>query len=290
MPLQQAGRFLRQNLPFYLTGFLVLLTMKYFNSRAGAQELQWLLGPTAGWVTLVSGIPFEYIAGEGYVNHSLRIIIAPSCSGMQFMLITGATLLFSFVHRAAGNGSRTSRLRKGFLWTGCCFLLSYLAAIFVNGLRIIAAIYLPAFLARAGTHSPDSPAGLFWAGVRSLLPPDKLHTAIGILVYFFSLLTIYRLGGYFFRKTDLPQDIRNSTGSPAEQPMTEGFLRKCLPPLFWYFAFVLGIPLLNHVVRKNGPQFASFAALTAACCGTILFLYLLAMAGHRIWQRRKNKS
>ena len=205
--LQKTGRFLRKNLAFYLTGFLILLGIKLFYSRADCQELRWILGPTAGWVTLLSGISFAYLPGEGYVNHSLRILIAPSCSGVQFMLITMATLLFSFVHRAAGNGTPSSRSRKGFLWTAACLPLSYLTAIFVNGLRIIAAIYLPALLAQAGLSGADSP--------RCFLTPEKLHTAIGVLVYFVSLLTIYRLGGYFFQRSSAPQDSTDSSCSQA---------------------------------------------------------------------------
>ena len=83
---KKALRLLRLNTPFYLTGLVQILAMKYFYSRAGASQLLWLLAPTSGLVSLISGIPFIYIQDIGYVNHGMKIIIAPSCSGMQFKI------------------------------------------------------------------------------------------------------------------------------------------------------------------------------------------------------------
>lgn len=277
MNKKEPVQFIRENIPFYLTGLLLIFFMKYYYSRAGDGQLLWLLAPTSGWVSILSGISFEYMPGTGYVNHDMKILIAPSCSGMQFMLITAAMLLFSFVHLAAeGSGirrlrktaatcgrtpaphsqkgavpdgrspashSRKAALRNGFLWTGMCLVLSYIFTIFVNGLRIIAAIYLPLLFERLG----------FFGG---FLTPDSLHTLIGTAVYFAALLTLYRLTGSLLGKT-----------------AGESLLHRCLPPVFWYFFIVLGIPFLNRAYEKNGEQFVTFAAMVAACCGGILLLY-----------------
>lgn len=298
MNRKEQTQIIRDNIPFYLTGLALILSMKYFYSRAGASQLLWLLAPTAGWVSLLSGIPFEYVHDIGYVNHGMKIIIAPSCSGMQFMLITAAMLIFSFVHLSGSlfrqspraEASKTARndyspkqdrtdklpacgcpgrntspsqglalsthpiFLKGFAWLCFSLLLSCPFTIFVNGLRIITAIYLPLLFERLCLFG-DS------------LTPDSLHTAIGTLVYFAALLTLYRLtANLFHRKTEI------------------SLFRRCLPPVFWYFAIVLGIPFLNRAYERNGEQFTGFAVLVSSCCGGILLLYC---AGLLLWKFRR---
>ena len=61
-------------LPYYLISLLSLLGLKLFYSSAKADALTWILAPTAGWVSVLSGIPFTYVAGQGYANHSLRFL------------------------------------------------------------------------------------------------------------------------------------------------------------------------------------------------------------------------
>ena len=97
--LEKSKNVIRQNLAFYLASILILLGMKFFYSGAGCRQLKWLLAPTAGWVGILSGIPFSYEPGAGYINHNLRILIAPSCSGFRFLTITFAMLSFSFLHQ-----------------------------------------------------------------------------------------------------------------------------------------------------------------------------------------------
>ena len=76
-----------------LTALLLIVCVKYWRRFAGSNELDWLLAPTARWVEILSGLSFEKIPHLGYLNHSVRLIIAPSCSGIQFMLIAFAVLL-----------------------------------------------------------------------------------------------------------------------------------------------------------------------------------------------------
>lgn len=287
-------RRLTPDLPFYLLSALLLFGIKYFYSGAGSDALKWILAPTTKWVTLLSGIPFVYEKGTGYVNHSLRLLIAPSCSGVQFMLITFAVLVFSFLHRIGDtnltpeplsetdvkpvlDSSRGCRFRaldtlccfhpawKKLLWVAASLLLSYVLTILVNGLRIIAAIYLPIYF-------EETPF------LRELLSPEKLHTAIGIVVYFVSLLIVYHLAEYAFQK----RDRKGRDGASPLKP----FLRKCLAPAFWYLFIVLGIPFLNKAYRKSGAQFTDFALLVAGCCSIILLLYALSVLAWKGFHRR----
>ncbi len=286
-------RFHRQNIFIYLMGFSLILGMKYLYSRADCESLLWILGPTARWVEVLSGIPFVYEPGMGYANHGLRFLIAPSCSGVQFMIITAAMLIFSFSHRvmdcrnakfpdesagagpfdqgaSTGSGRQNAikrapgtgrhypqairRIWPGLGWIVLSLLLSYLFTIFVNGLRIVAAIYLPYFFRRIDVF--DGP-----------LTPDMLHTMIGVVVYFAALLTIYRLAGFLFDR------FRSADEARPSAPI----LGKCLAPLFWYFFIVLGIPFLNRAYRRSNGQFAEFALLVTLCCGAVLLFYGLAL-------------
>ena len=94
-----------QNFILFLAGALIILGMKSYYRQADCDSLRWILGPTAGWVQLLSGIPFTYLSDAGYVNHSLRLLIAPSCSGVRFMIILFATLVFSFTPVIASSGA-----------------------------------------------------------------------------------------------------------------------------------------------------------------------------------------
>lgn len=256
----------------YLLSALLLFGLKYFYSGAGSDALKWILTPTTRWVELLSGIPFVYEQGTGYVNHSLRLLIAPSCSGVQFMLITFAMLVFSFLHRI-GKTVPTDSPRhfhpawKKMLWTAASLLLSYMLTILVNGLRIIAAIYLPIYFENNRF-------------LRELLSPERLHTVIGITVYFVSLLTVYQLTDYAFQR-------REGKGRDDISSL-KYFLRKCLSPVFWYFSIVLGIPFLNRAYRKSGAQFTDFAFLVTGCCGIVLLLYALSVLVLKVFRRRSD--
>lgn len=270
IPSKNNIRQLTSDLPFYLLAALILFGIKYFYSGAGSDELKWILAPTTRWVELLSGIPFLYEQGTGYVNHDLRLLIAPSCSGVQFMLITFATLIFSFLHRIGNTVSskplhRSHPIWKKLLWFALSLVLSYILTILINGLRIIVAIYLPIYF--EGNHF-----------LRKLLSPDRLHTTIGIIVYFVSLLTIYQLAEYAFQKRN--GKCRDDTS------LLQSFLRKCLSPVFWYFFIVLGIPFLNNAYRKSGAQFTNFALLVTGCCGIVLLLYALTAL---IWRSSRHK-
>ena len=88
MDIPSAKYLTRRNIPFYLAGALLLLGMKYYYSRGGPDSLSWILAPTARWVSALSGIPFIKVPQTGYVSHSCRFIIAASCSGLQFLMIS----------------------------------------------------------------------------------------------------------------------------------------------------------------------------------------------------------
>ncbi len=228
---QKLHTFLKCSWIFYFTGFLLLFGMKYFYSRANVNDLTWILAPTVWWVQALSGVPFHFVPYEGYVNHTYQFVIAASCSGMQFLIITIATLLFPFIHLM-------NTTRKKICWTISIFPISYMLTILVNIFRIILSIYLPVIL-----ETKSLPDGF--------LTPARLHTLIGTFVYFTSLFIIYHLARLLTRQS----------------------IHKFLPPVFFYLALVLGIPVLNQSWKNGEKQFIEYALLVILVCVTVIFLY-----------------
>lgn len=248
----------KQNLPsfenfiYYLAGFLLIFFLKLFYSSADSESLSWILAPTALCVSLITRIPFTRQPGAGYVNHSLRFIIAPSCSGVQFMIVLIALLLFSFIHR----------VRRKAVWSILVPGFSFLYTILVNSLRITLAIYIPLYF-----------PGLTRTG--GLLTPEKLHTLIGTLVYFSALLLVYPMAeravsgkqDILFRKEKLPEQSCDDAAA-AMRKTAAGLLF----PVFWYFLIVLGLPFLNRAWQKGREQFMEYTALVLCGCTVVLFL------------------
>lgn len=250
MSFQKAKLLIRQNRIFYLMGFLLILGLKFYYSRAGSEELRWILAPTAWWVSVLGRIPFEYVPQVGYINHPFRFIIAPSCSGVQFLIISAATLIFSFVHRM-----RTRHM--GFVWIAFSISISCLFTIFINGFRIVLSIYLPLLIYKSGES-------IGW------MTPKQLHTIIGTAVYFTSLFAIYHAAGWI--------SIRlNSITESISEKSVRKTVGRWLMPIFWYFFIVLGIPILNGAWQHNGRKFMEYAFLMVGICMAIMFLSFVIM-------------
>lgn len=109
-----------------------------FYSRAGSDELRWILAPTARWAGSLGGISFAYEAQQGYVNHELRFIIAASCSGVQFMLVSMAALIYGCIHRMKTG-------KKKIIWLAGSMVFSYLFTV----LSMVSVLYQP-YICRFG--------------------------------------------------------------------------------------------------------------------------------------------
>lgn len=242
----QIKEMMKQNRNYYLLGFLILFLLKLIYSRAGAVSLKWILAPTAWLVSLLSGVPFTWNPYAGYVNHSIRFIIAPSCSGIQFLIITIAVMIFSFIHRM-------NTKKKGYHFIVISLIFSYLFTISVNSLRIVLSIFLPEYFSK-------------WKLFNSFLTPERLHTLIGILLYFSFLLVFYPLTDYLSKQFVKDHAPCLSCQSKYSQ------LAKWLIPIFWYVSIVLGIPFLTGIFKGNilTPSFTEYAGFVLTICLLIL--------------------
>lgn len=242
----------------YLAALLVILGVKYWYGRAGSEELEWILLPTVRWVEAISGLTFEKAPRNGYVNHALRFVIAPSCSGVRFMLVAFSVLAFPFLHRMKTEG-------KGWGWMAFSMPAAYLYTVLTNGLRIVFAVYLPSVFEK----SMETPLFREW------LTQEKLHTLIGTAVYFTSLLVLYRGTEMFFRWRNAGRAAERGDGGAVSPDCWPGRVFLCyLPPAACYFTAVLFLPLLRRIYRNDWDGFWDYALPVASVC-----LFVLACFG-----------
>lgn len=240
---------MKKNWFIYLPAVLAVLAIKIFYRTADSDMLLWILAPTTGWVRILSGISFEYISKTGYVSHEYRFIIAPSCSGVRFLLLVFIMLIFSYT-------ARIDTARKKVCWFGVGVVFSYLATIFVNGIRITASVYLPLIIMDQGLMSG-------W------LTAERLHTMIGTAVYFSMLFAVYYLAGLLHKHL--------FTNSVAEHNTTPKLSVTSLKePVFWYFVMVLGLPFAGRLYRGDWEGFWPYALLVTGVCVPIIFAVFIS--------------
>lgn len=109
---------------------LIVVGKEYYRT-ASADDLRWILAPTAKLVSLFTGGNFVYESGAGYTDTALKFVIAPPCAGLNFaMAAFVAVLLVGHVTSWRELGKRVA-LSLG---------LAYIATILINTIRISIAV------------------------------------------------------------------------------------------------------------------------------------------------------
>jgi exosortase K len=256
----------------YGLGVILAVALKYHYSVADSEDLQWILSPTSWFVQRLTGMPFEWEEHTGFVSRLHGIIIAPSCAGVNFLIIAFSTLYFTTA-RLMPNG------RWRVLWLGITIGISYILTLGVNGLRIVAAISL---------YQADIYGG--W------LTPERAHRIEGTLIYFSSLLIAHlfvnRIARHFLSRAKSPLVPLYERGKPAQvlpfaKGRQRGFLGKwfeqpVIAPFLWYCLITLGIPLLNHGPLREGLRFMEHGVLVLCVCAGVLLSFALLFL---LWQR-----
>jgi exosortase K len=143
--------------------------LKRHYAGAGADDLWWILSPTARLVDVMTGTTFAPAPGEGYFSRERLFLIEKSCAGVNFMIAAFGMLVCALVHRVGGARPAVHVLTVS-------LAASYAAAVLVNAVRITIAMWLAAH-----------PAAV------SALSPDNVHRLEGITVYFGGLLLLYEV-------------------------------------------------------------------------------------------------
>ena len=193
---------------------LAAFGLKRHYADATTDALAWMLAPTAHLVALVTDVAFAAVPGEGYFSAERMFLIEKACAGVNFMIAAFAMVAFALLHRVRS-------LHEGAAVVIVSLAASYVAAVFVNTVRIVIAMWLAA-------------QPMLWTS----LTAAEIHRLEGIAVYFGGLLLLYAL----VRWVD--------SGRPS--------FRYALP-LGCYYAVTLGVPLVNGA--KVGQAFLAHAAI-----------------------------
>ena len=242
----------------YSVVLIMAMGLKYHYSTAGSDDLGWILGPTAGVVETFSGIRFEKESGAGYVNPNRNIIIAPSCAGVNFLIIAFCMAAFTGLHRFRYSKAKT-------FWIAICAAFAYFLTIAVNALRIIASIYT----IRADIHYP-------W------MTPGQLHRVEGVFIYFLFLCLFYSILGRMIdhcsKNRRRKKEKKNNMGRISRETIAAAFI-----PFFWYGFFSMGIPLFNRAYHNNGLQFFEHClVIFLVCLVVFLLIQLIRLCCRRI--------
>jgi len=124
-----------KRLPWVSWGAALLAAygLKLSYSRASAEDLAWILVPTARAVGWLRGETLTSSAGWIPPDGSYRI--APACAGVNFLILVLTVAVLGFAHRLRSPGQRLA------WWLGS-LSGAYAVTIAVNTLRILAAVEL----------------------------------------------------------------------------------------------------------------------------------------------------
>ncbi len=257
------ARIIHRNWPFYIVALLIAFGLKYHYSHADCDDLYWILGPTAGLVEQISGISFNKVQEAGFVNQSLGIVIAPSCAGVNILVIAFCMVVFIGIPLFRGY-IRIS------LWFCAGIMASYLFTIAVNSIRIIISIY---------TYHAHISYG--W------LTPERIHRMEGIMIYLISLCLFHRavvsilsMCAYDIRKAGWDAKI-------AKHPKTfilNELTQKAFVPFFWYVAVVLVLPLVNGMFQGIAPGYGEHAIMVVSGCFAVFLFFIVIQS---VFQRKK---
>jgi exosortase K len=242
---------MKRTLAILLLVALAMWGMKRYYADASVDELQWILGPTATLVTALTGVPFEWEPGQGYLSRERFFLIAKACAGINFMIAA-----FGMVAVVRGQRIRSCRAAAGVLLM--CVLASYSAAVCVNAARIAVAMWLAAH-----------PAG--FAGMTAA----QVHRAEGIACYFAGLVLLYQLVKYVDRGSECV-----SSGAEGTWPPKHARIGRCegAVPLFWYLVITVAVPLANGAA-SGGKLFVEHTLFVVA---VPLVLVALAAGGREL--------
>jgi len=234
----------------YLVILCIAVGLKVYYSRAGSDDLRWILSPIAQVIDVFSDLTFEYESTTGFVDRTRRIIIAPGCAGVNFMIVALCMTGFSVLPLSRSGSGKLA-------WLGFSMVAAYLLTIVANTLRIAVAI------------------DLYQADIYGRwMTPERVHRFAGILIYLFLLC------GFFWLISRLKQRLPRGRRYHLKRKRRDD----TLIPLMWYVALTIGVPLLNEAYLKGAKRFMEHCGMVFfGCLIAFLSIYLLNLAYRRFF-------
>lgn len=246
------------NTLFYTLALLAAFGLKSHYSRAGADDLAWVLAPTAALTEIITGDVYEREEDCGFVSRERGIIIAPACAGVNFLIIAFCMAVFTFVHVFRRAGAK-------FGWFCAGAAAAYGLTIAVNAVRISISSVL---------HTADIYSG--W------ITYERVHRFEGVVVYFLFLYLFY----VATRRIVVPGDRH-----PRQRVASVAI------PLCSYLAVAVGIPMANFAFRKNPALFAehcgSVIVISVSLCMVLLSVCAMVhrlAKGMNLWKKRHRRA
>ncbi len=231
--------------------------LKLHFGQADGLQLAWLLRPTAALVALLSGLEFVSHGVEGFHNAARNVLIAPACSGVNFLaicLVTGALPGLMRLRSLAGQLG----------WLLLIAASAYLLTLLVNTGRILLAIEL-----------------LQLNVYGELLTRERLHRVEGVVIYYLFLCFFSAALSTMLNPAPAGQKGRAAVFAGLPSLLT------ALWPLVCYLAFSLGLPLLNGAYRQHPGRFVEHG-LTVLLCSSCLGM-MVGLAA-RLWSRMRQRG
>lgn len=217
--------------------------LKYHYSHSSSDNLVWILAPTAYLVEMTGDMTFEREVNTGYVNNESGIIIAPTCSGVNFMII-------AFCLSAYMGLKKIKTTPAQLMWIIASIAGSYIYTLLVNTFRINLSIY-----------------SIKTEFLEAWFSRETVHLLEGIMVYFIFLLLYHYL---------LNRVINPDLSKSSQKPFM--LIKKFLLPLSFYLSFTLLVPVLNHGGFPPNKDFTSFAFIVLITCAIVFALFFLLKA------------
>jgi len=143
--------------------------LKSFHSRAGSEDLGWILAPTAAVLSWVTDHPFVAEPGVGYVSRDLLYAVVPSCAGVNFLVV-------AFVSLVVGLAPARRTVAGGVLVLPAAAATAWITTVLANVTRLAVAIPLH----RSGVSLGP-------------LTSERIHHLEGTIVYVLFLTTMFAL-------------------------------------------------------------------------------------------------
>ncbi len=112
-----------------VVSLLIMLALKYHYSLASADQLTWILAPTAKMVAWLTPARPVFESGTGYVDFAQGIIVAPACAGINFMIMAFGLAMVC----GLGGLYRAGDL---LIWLPMSLWGAYVYTILINAVRI----------------------------------------------------------------------------------------------------------------------------------------------------------
>jgi exosortase K len=146
---------------------LIAWGLKRHYADARADDLAWVLAPTARLAGMLTDTAFTMQPGEGYLSRERLFAIEKSCAGVNFIVAAFGMLTLARLHRAASPANAVRLV-------AAALVVAYTTGVVVNAVRISIAIWL-------ARHQ----FGALSAG--------DVHRIEGVVVYFGGLLLLYEV-------------------------------------------------------------------------------------------------